>query len=222
MARIIPWSLPSIQGGAVGGYTPKVEPAPEPVIPYNYPYILDNIQIVAPTLSLKMGKQRMDTTLKYNSHPYERPQYQVVGNNVNIGVSGVEIVDTQNVSSVIAKVHVSGTIKYKYTVFAEPTSITVQDKSVAVDTDVSINISSIMNTVGGSVAQNANVGGTFETLIGIYNTSANSLRQSSSWTGQPAVSIDTPPTMEVVSIMVYNDNGVVIQEWYPSEEEEEE
>lgn len=225
MARIIPWSLPVISGGAIGGYTPKVEPAPEPVIPYNFPYILDNIETTV-SMSVNHGSTRKGATLYYNGSKKSSYflTYKTEGNKVTVGVSGVEIVDTQNVSSVIAKVKVSGSLVYSY--YTAPNASSTSNNGVAVastktvdlDTSVLVDISSIMTSQGGSAYLTANLGGTFETYMGALTD--NGASWGAGYTGGNAT-ITTLPTLEIESITVYNANGVAIQEWAPPEEEEE-
>lgn len=224
MVRIIPWNLPPVNGGSIGGYTPKVEPAPEPTpVPYNYPYILDDIVIVDPTLAIKHGSLRSQQgESSVNAYYY---WYQGVGNTVTIGISGVEIVDTQNVSSVIAKIHASGTLAYTYYTrsynpnYAQKT----ETKTISnLNVDINIDISAIMTESGGTATNNsANVGGAFENYLGFFrNSSSPSGTAMANPVNQKPV-ITTLPTLSLVKITAYNGNGVPIQEWTPPEEEEE-
>ena len=221
MVRIIPWNLPPVNGGSIGGYTPKVEPTPEPTpIPYNFPYILDDIVIVDPTIVTDHGSwksQKLSSTLWLWT--------QTDGNSISMGLSGVEIVDAQNVSSVIATVKVSGTMVRTYYYNADfvdghyPTA-TKTDSDLNVD--VLVDITSIMTKSGGNRSATANIGGTVESVVGRTNSST---APGPPWADGVAKggqsSITTTPTITLEKITVYNGNGVAIQEWTPPEEEGE-
>ena len=218
MVRIIPWNLPPVNGGSIGGYTPKVEPTPEPTpIPYNFPYILDNIVIEDPTIVNESGSWR-NTSGKIGSTTFYA-WWQTVGNRISVGSSGVEIVDTQNVSSVVAEVNVSGTMVRTYYERAGEGAEPLTKTNADLDVDVQIDITSVMSSVGGSKSTVANVGGTLETLRG-SNTSSTNHDPPYTYTGGP-VTITTTPTLTLKRIVVYNSNGVALQEWTPPEEEEE-
>ena len=44
MVKIIPWDLPQVAGGSIGGYTPKVDPQPDPEPPQVF-FNFDDIMI---------------------------------------------------------------------------------------------------------------------------------------------------------------------------------
>lgn len=226
MVRIIPWNLPPVNGGSIGGYTPKVEPTPEPTpVPYNYPYILDNMVVVDPTIEVNHGSSRKGDKPAGSSNTDYYRWYQTEGNKITIGVSGVEIVDTQNVSSVIAKVNVSGSLVQSYCI-CTPSNGIVASAQTKTDSDLNVNvnidITTIMTPLGGSATNVCNVGGTFETYLGyIKNANAPTGAYYSAQSTGANATITTAPTLTLVSITAYNSNGVPIQEWTPPEEEEE-
>jgi len=94
MARIIPWKLPDVQGGSVGGYTPAPTPTPpEPLT--SYPYDLDNMSLSAEFVPQTVTKTQYPVTTVYAG---------VYG---LVSISGVKILDSSEVSSVIITVELT-------------------------------------------------------------------------------------------------------------------
>lgn len=124
MARIIPWNLPPVKGGSIGGYTPQPTPTPSSSDPYD----LDSM-VVAADFGISVTN---DGTYHSSVLPA-------------VNISGVVINDTSAVSSVIATVKVTaGNI---VAVRNDSTTLTI---TVSEDQDYDVDISSIMSPVGGS------------------------------------------------------------------------
>ena len=73
MTRIIPWTLPPVNGGSQGGYTPQ--PTPTPAQEY---YNIDNLTIVRGV-----------------------PAYGVRGSYPKVNLSGIETIDVSGVASIV-------------------------------------------------------------------------------------------------------------------------
>lgn len=190
MARIIPWKLPDVEGGSVGGYTPA--PTPTPLI--NYPYDLDNLSV--------------DVQL-----------FEIVRNNSDIGqggyavytkgkieVSNAVILDATGVSSVIATVDISsGTASYLINGGSRSNTINAAT--------IDVEIGSIMSVSGGEADITNNTTGSGYGYTKYIDAAFENYGAATSAT---AGSITSDITL--VSIKVYNSNGVVLQEWTPPEE----
>lgn len=169
-----------MNGGSVGGYTPE----PTPPTPTNYPYDLDNISF---SDSFVLGGHGV------KGYPEKKASYY----KGVISISGVQILDSVNVASVKAIVHVTpGTNTWTN---ATDTSYTTHAADIEVD------ISGIMTQQGGSVdVYNETIGSSIKYILD-FAAAGNYYPTLQS----------TTTTLTVTKINVYNANGVVIQEWTP-------
>lgn len=182
MARIIPWKLPDVQGGSVGGYTPA--PTPTPLT--NYPYDLDNL---VATLDFDLAKVKQS---KY-----------VVGLQARLNLSGTVILDASEVSSVIATVGCSS----GDAVFEHPNETTTT-ASKAASSEFTLDVTSLMTNAGGSVS------GGDSLLLDKRYLSPLLADDSTNYCTLDSTTV----TLTLVSIIVYNGNGIALQEWEPPEE----
>lgn len=176
MSKIIPWNLPEVAGGSVGGYTP--DPTPTPSV---YPYDLDDI-VYSTSFDLA-GR----TYANGNHHVYVKGL---------LTISGVKILDSSSVSSIIATVTVNaGTITWtNYTSAGD-----------IIDNTVDVDISPYMSSIGGTADVTDEVSNDIA-----YLSDGHAQKQAS----YPTF-VSTTATIDLISIKVYNANGVVIQEWTP-------
>lgn len=180
MTRIIPWTLPPVKGGSIGGYTPQ--PTPEPVS--NDPYDLSDVV-------LSMSYNAESAVFNVNTN------YWATSGHLNI--SGVKILNTVEVASVIALVEVSGTLVYGGT--------STMTKTIGKDT-YRVDLSSVMTPQGGSSRL---TGFKYYSLENIIDDSG--MQRPKEYTVN--LSDTSGLTANVVSITAYNANGVPLQEWMP-------
>lgn len=100
MKRIIPWALPSVNGGSEGGYTPQPTPEPEPE---ESRYNIENINLekkeghVANQVRMNI---KNDGTLSINTSDF----------GTRHALSGIEIVNLVGIASIQLKLTASATI----------------------------------------------------------------------------------------------------------------
>jgi len=195
MSRIIPWKLPDVQGGSVGGYTPA--PTPEPLT--NYPYDLDNI-VLSVEIKDNSGK---------NSNP-NNPNV-LAGVYGLLSISGVVILDTTEVSSVIATVKLtSGSITF--------TGASGSAKTITPANDTfDVEIGSLMTLAGGTAEIVDDTADSYTPAVKLFRSTGYSTSVGN-YAWYPASMTECNATLEVTAITVYNSNGIALQEWTPSEE----
>lgn len=197
MAKIIPWTLPDVRGGSIGGYTPQ--PTPEPVT--NYPFDLDGL-----VYSFK------GFVAKFNIKNESGSYWKILGVYNTLNISGVEILDATAVSSVIANVTLPTGFVVTYTGTRTNGQTETKTITLSEDVTVAVDISSIMTSAGGdAIVQN----GSYEYAgVGVDDIIKElaGYDYGSNWT---SVSVLTTGSIALSSVVVYNSNGVPIQEWMP-------
>ena len=189
MARVIPWNLPSVAGGSIGGYTP----APTPPEPEDEVYLKfkdtvifartsDNLRGATCGVDIGAGATGVKTFNSFYGY-----------------FDGLEIVNLVGVSSIGLKVEAKG-----YTSNAEPTDPTyyiMGDLTAILDIDpVTLGISSF---VSGSIDVDTNT--MTSSVISVRTVNSDSLTDA--------------PFFDKLTLYVYNGNGEVIQTAvYPAEE----
>lgn len=166
-----------MNGGSVGGYTP----APTPVVT-DYPYDLDNMSLSVDFVENQASKNRL--------------RYVFISGKLSI--SGVTILDTTSVASVVASVHVApGT-----DVWDDAAS-----SGQIIEADIDVEIGQIMTANGGDAeVSNLNQGDyDIDYIQNFYSLKEDSY----------ATLTSTTSTIAVTKITVYNANGIAIQEWTP-------
>lgn len=200
MGRIIPWDLPKINGGSVGGYTPEPIPTPEPTPEPEVvgPYGFDDVVFTLSTSKLTYGTSPTVVIGTEYSIPAGTNTAYAQKIKPSVGISGVKIYDATNVNQVIAHCKIPKEA-WEIDYGASTGRVTT------VDYDFDIDVSTIMSTIGGAVTKNL----TSPFVYGVGEVA-----------GKATMDIVLPVgSLALKSIQVFGSNGVVLQEYFPEVEE---
>ena len=181
MVRIIPWSLPPVKGGSIGGYTPKVDPeppTPEPEPPAQY-FDFSSVSITGNDYH---GGSVHSTG---SSIPAGTTATQT-GDSGYLKLSGIQVVDLIGVSSLSVKVAFSSKNQYNAAEWSSDDAIFSLDPLTYVATFVSGTVTGD-NSGGGSSAS--------------WIADATFAPDATSWTVHSLT----------LTFYVYNGNGEIIQ-----------